>query len=157
VAKAVLVREAFNGKHTVGTTANVEVVSVITVIFTRWKVVGRILRDGGVTIVSRHCCGKLGQPTSGNDRLLEGAFAATAAGEHIENDLSALTVAHHEPVAQTILGGVLQTSATVFVTAAAFVAVHAGVPHGTADVFNVDLAGLVQIAPTLGGGVIFHV
>ena len=87
-------------------------------------------------------------------------FTAATAGENVENYLSTLTVAHHEPVAQTVLRGILQTaSSAVFAAAAAatLVAVYTGVSHGTADVFNVDLFGIVQIVPALGGGIIFHV
>ena len=89
-------------------------------------------------------------------RLLEASLTATTdtvVGKDVEDDLRPLAVGHHEPIAQTVLGRVLQTSALVFVV---LVAVDAGVAHGAADVLDVDLLGIVQIVPALGGGEVLH-
>ena len=89
-------------------------------------------------------------------RFLEATLSATTdavVGEDVEDNLRPLAVGHHEPIAQTVLGRVLQTSALVFVV---LVAVDAGVAHGAADVLNVDLLGIVQIVPALGGGEVLH-
>jgi len=91
-------------------------------------------------------------------RLLEGPLTAateTATGEDVEDDLRPLAVGHHEPIAQTVLRRARQTSASLSALIL-LVAVDAGVAHAAADVLEVDLLGIIQIVPALGGGKVFH-
>ena len=70
VAQAVLITEALNGEVTIGSAANVEVVTRITIVFALRKVIGQVLGDWRVLVVCCHSCGKLGYSAPSNNLQL---------------------------------------------------------------------------------------